>query len=465
MRRGAVLLAMLMVVGGLLGLWAFLKQPTEEADVETPQTQSSYEMLYVRPLSDFHDMTVQLSDGSTFAVVSDMVFDEHGSLLGVRSSLAQPLLVVGQEDFALASISYQMMLLSTQDLPYTAAYEGLDRDACGLNSPAARITITYETGDPIELTIGRLTASGYSCYVALTGDDRVYLVPYDFHQVMTQPLSAHHRLPGALTASADGAVQIAQVSADRTMWLATRTSDQLLPWQVEKPFTHGGSSDRITAFIEGVCAIHAEAYEATVQDAVGLAAYGLDVPQRLVVALSDGTIRDIHVGSDAGDGQVYARMDQTGDVYRVSRAQLSFLDTAGEDRLLDRFVALVPSSQVSAVTVTQGDCSSVLTRETKDGETLYARNGTALPADAFSALYRALVGLSFDKLADGDAPEAEPLAQITFQLLDGTVQRVTFYPWDAYYVFVETGGGGAFLVRRTHLDELLGPLEMEEDEP
>ncbi|MGN0754406.1 MAG: DUF4340 domain-containing protein [Aristaeellaceae bacterium] len=462
MRRGAVLGALTLVVCGLWGLWAFLRQPGEEAAAEIPQAQSRYCLLYERPLSDFQGMTVQLADGSAFAVVSDMVFDAGGSLLGVRSSLAQPLLVVGQEDFALSSLSYQMMLLTAQKLPYTASYEGLDREDCGLNSPSARITVTYRTGTPIELTIGRLTASGLSCYVALTGDERVYLVPYDFHEVMTQPLSAHHQLPGALSASPDSAQQIAQMTADQTMWLASRTGDQPLPWQVEKPFCHGGSSERITAFIEGVCAIHAEAYEATVRDAEGLKPYGLYTPQRLVVAFSNAGIRDIHVGKDAGNGQVYVRMDQSGDVYRISRNQLGFLDQAGEDGMLDRFVALIPSGDVSAATLTWEDKSYTLTRTQQDGSAAYAMNGHELSAQAYAALYRALAGLSFDKPVSASAPDDEPLARITYQRTNGDVERVTFYAWDAYYVFVETEGGGRFLVRRTRLDEMLQPFQMEE---
>lgn len=52
-------------------------------------------------------------------------------------------------------------------------------------------------------------------------------------------------------------------------------------------------------------------------------------------------IRDHHLGSDAGDGMVYARMDRTGDIYRIRRTQLTFAENAGLNTLLDRFVSPV----------------------------------------------------------------------------------------------------------------------------
>lgn len=330
---------------------------------------------------------------------------------------------------------------------YTAAYEGLDPDACGLSSPEARITVSYHTSEPIELSIGGLTASGYSCYVALEGDARIYLVPYDFHEVMTLPLQSHHRLPGALDRSASESVQIAQLTEDGDMWLATCYSGRLLPWQVERPFSHQGSTERIETYIEGVCALHAEAYETSVTDLAGLAAYGLDAPQRLVVAFSDGTIRDIHIGQDAGNGQVYARMDTSGDIYCLSRNQLAFLETAGTDGMLNRFVALIPSNELNQVTLISPEHTWSLTKNVSVEETSYTLNGAAISSEAFSAIYRALVGLQFDKLTDSSGVRGDKLLQADFALSDGTSQHVTFSRWNDSYALAETSGGGGFLLR------------------
>lgn len=53
-------------------------------------------------------------------------------------------------------------------------------------------------------------------------------------------------------------------------------------WRMDTPLVHDGSTERIAAFLAGLCAVHAEAYETTVEDAAALVAYGLDEPLRLI---------------------------------------------------------------------------------------------------------------------------------------------------------------------------------------
>ena len=63
----------------------------------------------------------------------------------------------------------------------------------------------------------------------MSGSDLTYLVPYDFHLVMTRPLKDHHRLPGALSLDASTAVQIAVTGIPEGQLIATCSSDTLLP--------------------------------------------------------------------------------------------------------------------------------------------------------------------------------------------------------------------------------------------
>lgn len=133
-----------------------------------------------------------------------------------------------------------------------------------------------------------------------------------------------------------------------------------MAWSATSPIAHAGSTERIEAFITGLCAVSADEYVTTVADAAGLAVYGLDAPRRLIAAFQDGTIRDIHLGSDAGDGMVYARMDRTGDIYRIRRTQLTFAENAGLNTLLDRFVSPVVVATLSQVRVTTADGETTL---------------------------------------------------------------------------------------------------------
>jgi len=455
MRRIWILLLCAAVIGAL-SLALYSLQPEEAAaPIATPPVQS-YRMLYTRDQADFAAMTVTLATGETYTVDSSLAYDDAGNFLGVYNNLGQPVTVRGQEGFALDATAFQMMLLTATNLPVTASYPGLDEGSCGLDSPAARIDITYKTGEIIALSIGKAAASGYSCYVKMAGDDNIHLVPIDFRDVMTRPLKAHHRLPAALNAQPSQTVQIAVVQPDGTAFIATNYTGEgrILTWQVEKPYRHAGSKERIEAFAAEVFALAASGYEATAATMEDLAPYGLDAPLRLLVALNDGTIRDIHIGSDAGNGEVYARMDSTGDVYRIRQTDLPALVDTGTDALLDRFVALVAANEMRTTTVYLADTGYVLTQG-EDGPII---NDASVPTEVFSGCYAAIVGMQFDKVAPG-APTGELIAGVRFDLADDSALTVAYYDYDANYVQAVTSTGGSFLLRRERLDHMLTTLK------
>lgn len=470
MRRSSVLLGLMLTAALLAGCLSVLRKDIAPAQEESANTDTAaYWMLYEKPLSDFRTLSVTLADGESYSVTSSMVYDDQtGMLMGVMNNLGQPVTVDGQESFALNSTAYQMMLLTAQYLPVTARYESLDREACGLASPDARLRLTYADGSMISLSIGHLTASGTSCYVCMDGDSAVYLVPFDFHQVMTLPLNDQHRLPGALSEEAASAVQLALDGTSDGRIIATNHTGEglILPWQVDTPISHSGSTERIQALIEGICAIYAESYVGTANDMDGLAEYGLDTPIRLVVSFQDGTIRDIHIGNDAGEGRVYVRMDVSGDIYCISRSQLAFFDDAALDSLLDRYVALIPINRLLQVTITTQERDTVLTQEWADAEAESAErflvNGEEILQQDFSNQYAAIVGLQFDQSAPSEAAQGSLIAQVRFDLRDGSTEWVTYYEYDHHYNLVETSGGGRFLIRHERVDEMLSAQKLEQ---
>lgn len=460
MRRLTILGILALLVCALAAGLMMIRMERSSPETVPAAPETAYRMLYTRLQQDFAAMTVTLASGEAYTVESSLGFDEHGNLLGVYNSLGQPVTVVGQTDFALDSISYQMMMLTAVNLPVTATFPSLDPAACGLANPAARLEITYHTGDPIVLTIGQPAASGYACYVQMAGDSSVHLAPIDFYQVMTRPLKEHHRLPGAIGNPVSAAVQIAIVRPGERNFIATNYGGEsrILPWMVDQPYVHAGSTERIQDFVKAVSAIRADGYEDTVTTAEELVTYGLDRPTRLLVAFGDGTIRDIHLGGDAGDGTVYARLDTSGDVYRVSANQLPALDQAGVDALLDRFVALISTAEVSAVAVAAGEDAWLMEITSDHDGNSYRINGQSMPVKAFSEVYAAIVGMQFDKTAEGQ-PAGEKYCEVRFQHVDGSISAVSYYAYDQHYVQAATGGGGQFLLRRERLENMLATLQ------
>jgi hypothetical protein len=466
MRRGLRLLGMLLCCATLFGAYMLLgsNQAAESTLPAEEESAASYFLLYQDALSSLKSITVLPKGYESYTVVSDMAFDTNGNLLGVYNALSQPFLVEGNELFTLNSDAWQMLIIAAQYIPATASYPALDRDACGLTDPDAVITILHTDGTSRTLRIGHKTSDGASCYFALDGDDNVYLVPYDLHDTLCKPLQAHHTLPAAITESTSDALQIAVVDASNSRLIFSKgtTDNSLLKWHSSTPLVHDGDTTQINAFIEGVCAVYAEAYITTVSDMEGLALYGLDDPRRLIVSFSDGTIRDIHIGSDAGEGTVYVRMDSTGDIYTISRTQLAFADGSGVDTLLNRYVALVPAYNVSQTLIRTTDTLYLLSTEySGDDDTLGQRwlfNGKDISQEAFSSCYAAVIGLMFDKSAEQDVSSGALLAEITFTLRSGSTQTVRYTTYDDYYALAETSGGGSFLVRLSSVKAMLSTL-------
>lgn len=467
MRRGLRLAACYLLVAALAGGYAFLRRSAPQTQsAPAPAAPASYEMLYQRDAAAFKTLTVSLPEGG-YTVRSSMAYDENGQFMGVYNNLGQPVVVEGQEDFALSAAAFQMMLLCAQNLPYTARYEALDPDACGLTAPSARITVTYAQGDPLDLTVGNLTASGASCYVRVAEDEAVYLVPSDFYAVMTRPLRELHRLPGALTEAVSTAAQAAVVRDGETV-IATRRggTESLFPWRIDQPVAHDGNTAQIEALVSGIAALRADAYAGSVREAQELAVYGLDQPTRLLASFADGVIRDIALGGDAGEGMVYARMDATGDVYLISREQLAFLDAATLDNLMDRFVLLLPSNTISGVRVTTPQRETSLTLYWDDPDAplpaRYALGDGEISQDVFSALYAGLIGLQFDRTAPRDAQPGDALAAVTFSLLDGSEQTVRYYDYGRHYALAQADDLSC-LVRRERVLQAIDALWEEID--
>lgn len=465
MRRGLHVLLMALCCVLLLVAYVFLAPQEAAEEPVTPEitTTQGYFMLYEGDIAQLLSITVQPKGKAAYTVLSDMAFDQSGQLLGVYNALSQPFLVKGQEDFTLSTAAWQMLLLTAQHIPATASYPALDHDACGLNDPDAILTLDWRDGTQTVLRVGRLTSDGLSCYVTMNGEATVYLVPYDFHETMCRALEVHHTLPGTLAENVSSAVQIAVTGTAEGQIIASKSSraTSVMEWHVDKPITHDGSTERIEAFIEGVCAIAAENYITTVTSAEALSAYGLSDPLRLIVAFQDGTIRDIHVGNDAGDGCVYVRMDQTGDIYTISRTQIAFAEQVGLDTLLDRYVQLVPSANVTEVTLRKEDgtvhtlCVTYATEDDNQGEMWY-HQGTPIDRSEYASYYTNLIALMFDKTApEAVAQTDEMLAEITFTCRDGTQRIVRYDAYDAYYVLATTDGGGRFLVRRSQVEAMI----------
>ncbi len=462
MKRYAVLTAMTAVAALLVCCLFMLTGSNQPVRNEAePISEIAYRMLYERDASEIVSLKIKLKDGAGYTVVSDMVYDDAaGTLLGVRNALGQPFIVEGQPDFVLRNDAWQMLLLAGTHLPATASFDALDYAACGLDNPSAIITITYRDGSQTEISIGNETSDGNSCYVELSCMPGIHLVPSDFRQMMTGALNTLHILPGALNKPVSDAVQLAVIDTTGEMITAVNTQSGFLPWQLQKPYAHDADASVIEAVLAGICEACADGYEATVNQASELIPYGLDKPMRAVAAFADGTIRDLQIGSDAGNGEVYIRMDRSGDIYRIGKSKLAFLRSTSLNSLLDHFVLLMPIQQVLSVEIVHSGSTLLLEQSfAADEEASSYINGKAVAADEFSSLYAEIISLLFDRTAPETGFKGAEICSVTMALRNGTQQKITYSEHDAWYYLAETSSGGSFLIRREKVDSMLDKMK------
>ncbi|MBQ7305589.1 MAG: hypothetical protein IJW85_05215, partial [Clostridia bacterium] len=81
-----------------------------------------------------------------------------------------------------------------------------------------------------------------------------------------------------------------------------------------------------------------------------------------------------------------------------------------------------------------------------------------VPLNLFGDCYEAIVGIQFDKVTT-EQPAGEALAQVRFDLLDGSALTVSYHHHDVNYVQAVTSTGGSFLLRRERFDNMLTTLK------
>ncbi len=461
MKKGRVLFILTFLLCLTFAVFFLSGEPETGKTVLTENSteeENGWFFLYERPLDQFESMRVTLP-GESYLLKSDLAFYPSGELAGVYNALGQPVLVEGNESFRLSPSFFQTVMVLAQHLPVTGRYEGIDKDACGLLSPDGVIEINWSSGKKTELRIGDETADGASCFLLSGEDQAVYTAPADLKKLMLGSLKEKHWLPGKLLAETSEAVQAAYV-LDGVQWIVKRTGTEngATGWEISSPFSHPGNAAGIGRLITGIAGLEAMSYAGTMEEAEDAAFYGMDRADRLVLVLQDGTIRDIRIGADAENGQVYACMDRGTDVYLVNREHLLFLESATPDYLLDPFVRLINAQDVSVLTVQAGEEKITLENVGEAGEEYYRVNGETVSAARFSELYRAAVGILLDKPCMEKQPEREPLLTLVYRLKDGTGVMVTYEPYDDFYVLARTENA-CFFTGRSRLQPLMQAFE------
>lgn len=472
MKRRLVFGGLLALVAALVCLWAF-RPAAPKADDDSAKSDAgapTYTFIYERPESDFERMEISGAGFEPYAVRSDLFFGEDGALLGVGNSLAQPILLEGDEAFRFNSYAYQMLLLVARGLPSVGETDASASDeALGLNKPTAVCRVHYKGGDTLTVSVGSLTPTGDNCYVAVQGDARRYLVPADLHATLSKGVNALHYLPASLGFSPSQVTRLRLERADGDAAMIEKKQDEaaIIPYRMTSPITHDIDADTLTEALASLCAALPERYVGRADDEQALAKYGLLNPAlRLTLVIDEKYMALIAVGIDAENGMTYCTLDTTGDVYAVDKAKLGFANMLTSENLLDRYIALLPVTELSELSAEAGGAARVLApvwsgKQATPYADKYTADGKEISREEFTRLYQSAISLMFDKLYTGEAVDLTgraPKLALAFTKRDGTRTAIGYYSYDDFYNIAEIDGEARFLLRSRKVDRLIEAL-------
>lgn len=459
-----LLLALVIAAGALFLLW-----PKQAAAPTTPEAaQPVYTMLYERDVSRFTRMTVTAKGYEPYTVKNDCVYDENGTLLGVKNSLAQPILLEQRESFPFHSYGYQMVMLLAEHLPITRTLpEAGNLSDYGLTQPDVTLTIEYEGEAPLRIAIGSLTPGGDGCYLTMNGETTVHIAPSDLYVTFSEGINLMHRAVASLgfDASSVTAVTIEQ-KGYVPVEIAKKAGDaNIVPFEMLSPVQHDVSSERLRDTLSLLCQALPSQFAGYAVTQEETAAYGLDEPAaRFTLVISDQYLAQITIGDDCEGGMAYMTVDRSGEVYQVSKEKLGFLNHATSDELLDQYVALVDAAKLASLNIVAGEKTRDirLSWDENDPEKVYPKeyllDGASLSQEAFTRVYQQLIGLMFDKLAPQAALAAAPKLSLDFAMRDGTHTQISYCPYDGYYDLVQKDGQACFLIRSEKVDATIAQL-------
>ncbi len=186
------------------------------------------------------------------------------------------------------------------------------------------------------------------------------------------------------------------------------------------------------------------------------AEYGLDKPVMSIAMADTEASVTLKVGKETEDGKgYYVTPYGNKAVYTMTKTALEpFFDYNIID-FIQKFVALHYRYELSDIDIKSDYGDYTVEFKEENGKTLTEENGTpidkrqeyingkAVDSEAFVDYYELLVGLTFDALEDV-RPQGEPHTVITYHLLDGTEDKVSFYDYDEnFFVAVKDGSEGA----------------------
>jgi hypothetical protein len=461
-RRGWTLLAVLVVLGGLIGgtLWLTRPKPAPAAvNARIQLLKGDKEKLAKVQLAGRAegDLTL-LKKGATWTLVPPgpawLVFD------------------TGNVDRLLTGISDLFAERVIDESP-------TDLSQYGLKPPKATATGTFSDGTAQTVYLGDRAPGSGTYYLQVKGDPRVYTVQmYDaehFHWTVND-LRAKTITPAL---NYDEVSYLRLVERDGTVIEAKeKTTDEVKSYQLgfgkyiltrPYPFPRGVDTEKQDPLLKAPQAI---AIESFVADAPrDLARYGLARPWGEALVRDKANAITFLFGAQKNDTETYFMIKGQPTVYSVTTSTLSFMGTKPFD-VVDKFIFIPNIDDVDRIDITAAGTKHVLaiSRTTKKAEkageedkveAAYSMDGKPAVEEYFKKFYQSVIGLQADGEVRRQVPDV-PDVSVTFTMNKGPSKKVTldYAPYDRDFYAIFMDGKSVFALTRGQMDAMRAKLDL-----
>lgn len=447
------LVAAVVVVGALVGLYLWQNQRRQQAEAEaTPSpTPAASITLIDRAESDIASVAFT-ANGKSFTLAATYGEAEEATWQ-----------LVGDPEIAINQTTAKDMV---RGLYYLSVVEKLfdqvDNPAdYGIGPDAATAVATYTDGSHATVRVGKMTPARDRYYMMLEGDPALYLF-YSYYG------DRYYNDVGALI--------------DRTLPTITSESIQYiyLKERGKAPIEFGffGTDQEKQDMYEQFGMIYVtmlqpypgrELYYSNFEQSVmtdfmnmqigdmvalrpdDLSIYGLDDPS-LELWIND-LESEIHLlfGEQTGDGKIYCKFYDRPQVFLTDYEYVKRMYNINVFTFIEKFVALVnivecngidievPGNPERNYHVTLDHIVLPPEEDEEEGEAIINPyiNGQLVQELAFKTFYQRLIAISYDTEIEAYAPESEPIFTVTFHLIDKDPVVLRYYTFDNNFYAVQ----------------------------
>ena len=465
-KRRPLILAALVAAAGLAAVGVLLAEGIRPEPAEATLPADTAQKLVDRTAADLAEVTLQLAEGGyTLLPIGD---EEYRMKDSPNFSVDMP------KARSLASSCVSIQYDSVVEAPG-------DLGVYGLDDPAAAVEIAFTDGTVRRFILGDKTPSGLRYYLMEQGQPDVYLVYASVGTAWTRTRGEMHaaslpqitveEIRQASLTGADGEAITVGYEPDRKslgisgLWLTS-------------PVECEANAEAVTEYFQNIAAIAVKGF-ADEAAAEGLAQYGLDSPRYHLAVYGENEagerslIRELRIGDDCGDDAVYARIDDTNDVYTIRRSSVAFLASISTAKLIGRFTNIIDITNVNQIHVAGDGVDETLEIERipeldESGDPILGADGAVATAEAFriggepadEKMFRKLYQLVIGTLADGLLPvgwapadSVKPALTVTYRLTEGRADEIAEYlPYNAEHYAVRRNGVCLFYILKSRVD-------------